>query len=81
MENWLAQFLKAKQIEDMMAVVIEYPQVILLVKVTGDNVVMVLVLLFGHLQRNIESNELLDPLCGQLFHQARVRQRFCTRSG
>ena len=81
MENWFAQFLKTKEIEDMMAVVVEYPQVILLVKVTGDNVVMMLVLLFGHLQRNIESNELLDPLCGQLFHQPRVRQRFGTRSG
>jgi hypothetical protein len=79
MENWFAQFLKAKQIEDMMAVVVEYPQVILLVKVTGDNVVMMLVLLFGHLQRNVESDELLDPLCGQLFHQ-RGPSRFM-RSG
>ena len=35
MENWLAQFLKTKEVEDMMAVVVEYPQVILLVKVTG----------------------------------------------
>src|SRR5271157_151776 len=60
----------------MMAIVVEDPQVILLMKVTGDNVVMMPVLLFGHVQRNFKSDELLDSFCCQLFNQAGIRERF-----
>jgi hypothetical protein len=60
--DWAAKLLEMKEVEDMMSVVVKYPQIIRLMEVTGDNAVMMSILLFGHLQRDIESQELLDPL-------------------
>jgi hypothetical protein len=60
--DWAAKLLQMKEVEDMMSVVVEYPQVVRLMKVTGDNAVMMSVRLFGHLQRDIKSQELFDPL-------------------
>ena len=61
MENRFAQFSKTKEVEDMMAVVVEYPQVILLVKVTGDNVLMMLVFCLAISNGTSKATNFLTP--------------------
>ena len=62
MEMSSTQLAKTEQFESPLAVVIQYPQVVGLMQVIGNDVEMPTITLPGNIKRNLVGNELIDSL-------------------
>jgi len=72
MKNRGAEIGHCKMVEDMMAIIVQYAQVIRLLQITQDNLKLLTVFFLNQIFRNLIGDEFFNPFLFQFLNQCRI---------